>query len=204
LPTSAWGSKIINHGRIFLNSIMKLLLHTCCVPCAVYPIKQAIKDGYNDVILYFFNPNIHPSSEYIKRKKEISKLEKDFSFSVIDDNYNPTSYFEGINGYLEAPGRCFKCWSLRIGNSVSAAKKNNIDAFSTTLLESPYQDHEKLKEICSSACRKNNIDFYYKDFRIGFKDAHSYSKDNGIYCQNYCGCIFSLVEKEEKRKSKRK
>ncbi len=82
------------------------------------------------------------------------------------------------------------------------ARENGFDAFTTTLLGSPYQDHDILKNICEDVAKKTGIKFYYDDFRVGFKAAHDKAKSKGMYCQNYCGCVFSEIERIEKKRSK--
>ena len=84
---------------------------------------------------------------------------------------------------------------------VGFAKENGFDAFTTTLLGSPYQDHETLKKICEDIAKNAGIKFYYDDFRVGFKKAQDTAKSKGIYRQNYCGCLFSEKERMEKNKN---
>ena len=81
------------------------------------------------------------------------------------------------------------------------AKENNFDSFTTTLLGSPYQDQGVIKNVCEDIAKRLSLKFYYQDFRLGFKKAHETAKLKGIYCQNYCGCLFSEKEKLEKRKT---
>lgn len=83
------------------------------------------------------------------------------------------------------------------------ARDNGFDAFTTTLLASPYQDHDKVRNICEDVAGKAGIKFYYKDFRPGFRASHEEAKSKGIYCQNYCGCIFSEKERIEKKEKKK-
>ncbi len=179
---------------------MKLLLHTCCAPCAIYPIKQARADGYNSLTSVFYNPNIHPSQEFLRRKKEIGKLKKIESFDEIDTEYRAEEYFKNITDFDDKSKRCFSCWNLRLEKTSRVAKEKGFDAFTTTLLGSPYQNHDVLKEICLRFSRIFNIKFYYRDFRIGFRDAHKEARTSGMYCQNYCGCVFSLVERYERNR----
>jgi predicted adenine nucleotide alpha hydrolase (AANH) superfamily ATPase len=89
---------------------------------------------------------------------------------------------------------------MRLQETVSFAKQNGFEAFTTTLLGSPYQDHGVIKEICEGLSRASGVKFYYKDFRLGFRDAHESAREKGMYCQKYCGCAFSLAEREEAEK----
>lgn len=179
---------------------MRLLLHTCCAPCAIYPIKQARADGCNSLTSLFYNPNIHPSGEFIRRKNQTDLLVKKQNTGAINAEYKPEEYFKGISDFFDISKRCSSCWSLRLEKTAAIAAKKGFDAFSTTLLGSPYQNHEALKEICLRFSRIFNIKFYYRDFRIGFRDAHNEARSSGMYCQNYCGCVFSLVERYERNR----
>ena len=116
---------------------------------------------------------------------------------MIDSKYRQEEYFKGISDFSDIPSRGFSCWSLRLEKTALLARKQGFDAFATTLLGSPYQNHEALKEICSDLSNEFRIKFYYKDFRVGFRDAHKEAREEFIYCQNYCGCIFSLIERYE-------
>lgn len=180
---------------------MKLLLHACCAPCAIHPIRQAIKDGFS-VTGFFYNPNIHPHSEYLKRQKETEEYFKSEEIQITSFDYEPYDYFKSVNTIDTSPKRCESCWDMRMLKTTSLAKEKKFDSFTTTLLGSPYQDHSLLKNICQKFAEKNKIEFYYKDFREGFRDAHKFARNNGIYCQKYCGCIFSMVEREEAVKRK--
>lgn len=178
---------------------MKLLLHTCCGPCAIYPVHEAKNDGFT-ITGFFYNPNIHPLSEYIKRKKEAENYFKSEGLALIPEECNVSIFFKNVAGYETSPGRCSICWDMRLEEASRFAKENKFDAFTTTLLGSPYQDHQVLKSICENLSKEKDMDFYYRDFRIGHRDGHKKAKEKGMYCQNYCGCVFSMVEREEKRK----
>ena len=174
---------------------MKLLLHTCCAPCAIYPIDQAKKDKF-EVTGFFSNSNIHPQGEYIKRKNAARELFKREGLELFFVTYDASDFFRMVAGDAQPPERCSICWKMRLEETVSFAEKNGFDAFTTTLLGSPYQDHEILRRICESLSAKSSVRFYYKDFRDGFRIGHKEAKEKSLYCQRYCGCIFSMVERE--------
>lgn len=176
---------------------MKLLLHTCCAPCLIYPLEQLKKKGY-EATGFFYNPNIHPFAEYKKRKLAVADFAKERDFKVIYPEYNPAEFFQEVNLKEDFPGRCSICWSLRLARAANATKELGCRYFSTTLLVSPYQNQELLKKIGSDIAKEEEIEFYYEDFRPGFKKAHDEAKTKGIYCQNYCGCIYSEVERCKK------
>lgn len=180
---------------------MKLLLHTCCAPCAIGIVREAKADKF-DITGFFYNPNIHPLTEYLKRKKEAEGYFGPESVELISPEYNDKDFFNAVSGKKAPPARCLACWEMRMGKALSFARDEGFDAFTTTLLASPYQDHAALKGISERLSREVGINFYYRDFRKGFKDAHREAREKGMYCQNYCGCIFSLVERKEARKKK--
>ena len=186
---------------------MKLLLHACCAPCAIHPAREAKKDNFT-VTGFLYNPNIHPRSEYTKRRKELESYFRSEGLKLICPEHNAAIFFRNISNTFSGPGRseegltrCAACWNMRLEETVAFAKKEKYDAFTTTLLASPYQDHRILKEICENLSKEKNVSFYYRDFRIGFLDAHNLAGERGMYCQNYCGCVFSMVEREERRKT---
>ena len=88
---------------------------------------------------------------------------------------------------------------LRIRKTAEFARKKGFDAFTTTLLASPYQDHEKIKAICEFLAKEQGVGFFYRDFRNSFKESHAEARKMNIYCQRYCGCVFSMIEREERK-----
>jgi epoxyqueuosine reductase len=177
---------------------LNVLLHICCAPCAIFPISDIRKEG-DGLAGFFYNPNIHPYSEYIKRRDEVEKIAVEKGLSIVTSDYDVEKYFQFVV-YNEAAGkRCPVCWWLRLERTALFARDNGFDAFTTTLLGSPYQDHETVKKICEDVAKKAGIKFRYKDFRPGFKAAHDEARAKGIYCQNYCGCIFSEKERIDRK-----
>lgn len=178
---------------------MKLLLHVCCAPCAIFSLSEARKDKFA-VTGFFYNPNIQPGFEYAKRKKEAENYFKSEKSEFVSFKYDTSIFFKNIDGSENKLKRCQACWEMRLKKAVSFAKETGFDAFTTTLLASPYQEHDILKSICGNLSDNSGVNFYYKDFRVGFRDAHRLAREKGMYCQNYCGCVFSIVEREETRK----
>jgi len=168
---------------------MKLLLHTCCAPCLIYPLEKLSLEGFK-VTGFFYNPNIHPFSEYIKRKEAFGALGLDLE--IIYPKYSPSEFFRAVNLKEESPGRCKICWRLRLKQTAQAAKQAGFNHFTTTLLVSPYQDQELLKRIGKQVEEEEGVEFYYADFRPGFRSAHGQARARSIYCQKYCGCIYSM------------
>lgn len=173
---------------------MKLLLHVCCGPCAIYPVKKLKEEGI-EVHGIFYNPNIHPAEEYEKRKEAAKTFASQCGFDITYQNYEPSAYFSRTDSVKdEKEKRCRECWGLRLEETARRAKRakhSGFEGFSTTLLISPYQDHDEIKKIGSQISEKEGIEFFYLDFRDGFKDSQSEAKAMNIYRQKYCGCVYS-------------
>jgi len=176
---------------------MRLLLHTCCAPCLIYPLEVLKNKGF-EVAGFFYNPNIHLFSEYKKRKKAVDDFSKSANIEVSFPEYLPQEFFQAVNQKESSPERCSICWSLRLKKTAKAAKDKGFSHFSTTLLVSPYQDQELLKKIGNAIAKEDGVEFYYEDFRPGFRKAHEQAHKQGIYCQKYCGCLYSELEKCKK------
>lgn len=185
---------------------MNILLHVCCAPCAIYPVDRLNKADHK-IAGFFYNPNIQPYSEHLKRKGEVEKYFKDSSFNVIYGPYELEKFFQDVAYDGKVGDRCTECWWLRLVGTAKFAKENGFEAFTTTLLGSPYQDQDIIKTIGEDVAAKAGLKFYYEDFKPGFKEAHDKAHAAGIYCQNYCGCIFSekeRIEAKERKKEEKK
>jgi len=178
---------------------MKILLHVCCGPCLIYPLKRLNDQGFK-VKGFYYNPNIYPIDEYNRRKVAVIDLSKGLQFEVTCPDYLPSEFSQAIDTNVHAPGRCVSCWKLRLQKTALHAKENGFDAFSSTLLVSPYQNQELLKQLGNQVAKEAGIDFYYEDFRVGFRQAHEEARSKGVYCQKYCGCSYSELERHIKIK----
>ncbi|MFC1509140.1 epoxyqueuosine reductase QueH [Candidatus Omnitrophota bacterium] len=176
---------------------MKLLLHICCGPCALYPIKKLLKGSYETITGFYYNPNIHPPTEYKKRRNAAREISKKLGFELIEPSYKMEEFFRGIVLNEGHPERCKACWELRLSKTADTAKENGFQAFTTTLLISPYQDHKLIKEIGQRLAREKGIEFCYEDFRKGFRESQEEAKKEELYRQKYCGCVFSELERAD-------
>ncbi len=175
---------------------MKILLHICCSNCALYPFR-ILKSGGHAVTGFWYNPNIHPADEYNLRLESLKRLSGEWKFDVIYmEKYNPEEYFNIFEfpPPPESPGRCKSCYRLRLEKTARHARQHGFEAFSTTLLISPYQDFQRLAATGRELAEKYNVSFHLKDYRPSFRDAMALSKDMGLYRQKYCGCIFSMED----------
>ncbi len=171
---------------------MKVLIHTCCGPCSIYPVEVLQKEV--EVAGFFFNPNIHPFTEWRARRETMARYAADIGLEMIfDDGYLLEEF---IRGAISQEGdRCAFCYRMRLHRAAAAARENNFDAFSTTLLVSPHQKHGLVREAGEAAARETGIEFLYRDFRPGYREAVARSRELGMYRQKYCGCIFSEKER---------
>lgn len=168
---------------------MKLLLHMCCAPCSTYPLSVLKDEGIEPEGL-FFNPNIHPLEEHTRRMENVRILSecKGFKVNYFDD-FDQTRWenYEGPEA-----SRCAMCYGIRLEKAAAYAAEKGFDAFTTSLLVSPYQKHELIKELGERYAAKYDVGFYYRDFRPGFRQGQQQAKELGLYRQKYCGCIKSL------------
>lgn len=185
-----------------MESNHKLLLHTCCAPC-VLKCTEILQENNIDFVLYWFNPNIHPWTEYNSRKTNLIKFAKEQNIDyIVNDNYGLREFILKISPDFEFKKRCVECYKIRLENTVLYAKEYNYEYFSTSLLISPYQDHEFIKKTCEDLSQKYNIKFFYYDFRPYFREGQQIAREKNIYMQKYCGCIFSEEERYNKNKFK--
>lgn len=179
---------------------MSMLLHSCCGPCAAYTTSYLLERGYAPT-LYFYNPNIHPYQEYQKRLEGLNQLAAIRNLPVIVEPGYPLEDFLGqIAPNPEFGKRCVLCYRIRLEKTAEKAKELGMEAFSTTLLISPYQNREQICAIGQELAAKYRLRFIDEDYRPGFRQSQVMAKEYGLYRQGYCGCIYS--EKDRYYKSK--
>lgn len=171
----------------------KLLLHICCGPCAVYPVENLREKGF-EVFGFFYNPNIHPYTEYMERRQTLDDYAREIGLRVIyDDRYRLEEFLRGVV-YRES-NRCRFCYGMRLEQAARVARKGKFDYFTTTLLVSPFQKHDLIKEIAEAQAERFKVPFYYQDFRQGYNEGAARSRELNMYRQQYCGCIYSEKER---------
>lgn len=172
---------------------MKLLLHTCCGPCSIYPI-QALKKKGHEITAYFYNPNIHPYKEFQKRKETLEQYSRQTAVPLwVDEEYGLEKFLQRV--VHREQERCQHCYEMRLRQSAEKASEAGFDGFSTTLLVSPYQNHDRLKEIGETVAKEAGTVFVYEDFRPGFREAQNHARELDLYRQPYCGCIYSEMDR---------
>lgn len=165
-------------------SAMKLLIHTCCADCLLKMV-DSLKDGSVEIVGYFYNPNIHPRSEYLTRLRAAQQICEENKIKLIVPDWSPKEWFKEID---ENKNRCEKCWKLRLRKTFEYAKEKGFEAISSTLVTSHYQNKEKIIEIGKELEKEFGIKFLVPE------NVSSDLKTTGFYKQNYCGCCYSLVE----------
>lgn len=171
---------------------MKLLMHICCANCVLYPL-TVIKQQGVDLKGFWFNPNIHPFTEYKNRLDATRRLEGLWNLDVeYTDYYGLREYLRNVAG--NGSGRCEYCYTVRLEESAKKAIDMNADAFTTSLLVSSYQKFDMIIDIGRMMQDKYSVEFYGEDFRKGFNKSRRMSKEMGLYRQKYCGCIYSEME----------
>jgi len=172
---------------------MKLLLHICCAPCSIYPIKT-IRAGSLDLMGFFYRNNIHPYTECLKRQEALQSYAQEIDLRLIyQEGYDLEGFIQNV--VYREKDRCSYCYHDRLRTTALMAKRGKFDYFSTTLLYSKFQNHDMLKSIGESVGRAAGVPFFYEDFRTGWQEGVKTSKDLAMYRQQYCGCIYSEKER---------
>ena len=174
----------------------KILLHACCAICSAYPVSYLKEAGY-EVVVYFYNPNIHPIEEYLKRLEAEREICKFHNVELIEEVYEPDVYFDYVKGFENEPekgARCTKCFELRLNKTAQKAKELGIKHITTTMVISPHKNFQKLSEIGLKTAEEFDLIYEAIDFkkRDGFLKTNQISKSLSLYRQNYCGCKFSI------------
>ena len=166
------------------------------------------EDSHTEFELFWYNPNIHPYTEYKARRDSLSLFAANENLKLT----MPDEYEYGLRVFLQAvfpeieenrqiQGRCKKCYYMRLEKTAATAAEKKFDAFTTTLLISPYQNHDEIRRIAEESAEKNGVDFLYRDFRPLFREGQTQARARGFYMQKYCGCVFSEEERHAKREA---
>jgi epoxyqueuosine reductase len=168
---------------------VKLLLHTCCGPCTIYPLQVLTKMDIQ-VMGFFYRHNIHPFTECLKREDTLRQYADEQGLKMIwQQDYQLESFLRSV-AFRESE-RCQYCYHARLFATAKMAIKGKFDGFSSTLLYSRFQNHTLIREIGQAVAKTTGVTFFYHDFRPGWKQGIAQSKHLGMYRQSYCGCIYS-------------
>ena len=170
-----------------------VLVHVCCAHCAAYTVKHWREQGY-DVSAFWYNPNIHPYTEHERRLEAMKALSTQLEFPlIVSDGYEIIDYFRQVVGH--EGDRCRRCFQMRLSRTAEVARENHFHAFTTTLLISPHQKHDLIREIGAGIAEKTGIEFLYADLRKRYSDSRHLTKKLELYRQQYCGCVYSEWER---------
>lgn len=177
---------------------MKILMHVCCAPCSVMAIEIFRQEGH-DLTGYWYNPNIHPVTEYRARRDTLREYAKLVNLPLMErDEYGLEQFTRNV--IHDLANRCDFCYEERLRVTAKKAKNEGFDAFTTTLLISPYQKHDRLIQTAQRIALEEEIAFHYTDLRPYFREGQNKAREMGLYMQKYCGCIFSEEERYMKKK----
>ena len=172
---------------------MKLLVHTCCGPCSIYPV-QVLRDDGCEVMGFYYRNNIHPYTECQRREETLATYARSISLKlIVQPGYDMETFIRNV-AFREAE-RCTYCYHDRLTTTAQFAKKGKFDGFTSTLLYSRFQKHEQIRSIGEAVGQSVGVPFYYRDFRDGWQAGIEASRDLGMYRQQYCGCIYSEKER---------
>ena len=158
-----------------------VLVHCCCVHCAAYTIDYWRQQGY-EVSVLWYNPNIHPYMEYQHRLEAMKSLVQEVNLPlIITEGYGVIDYFRQVTGH--EPQRCQSCFRLRLLKTAETAYQRGFNVFTTSLLISPHQKHDLLREIGNKISKEKSIDFLYADFRKRYSDSRHMTKGLNFYRQ---------------------
>jgi len=167
----------------------RVLMHTCCAPCSVSCIEQLRSEGIEPVS-YWYNPNIHPYMEYKARRDTLMAYAPTIGMElIVREDYGLRDFCRTVCDDIDH--RCAKCYAMRLAETAKYAAENGFESFTTTLLISPYQNHELLAETARQMGKLYGVEFLYRDFRPGFRAGQEKARELGFYMQKYCGCVFS-------------
>lgn len=175
-----------------------ILIHACCGPCLTGPWEELLKHDYNPHV-YWYNPNIHPSMEYLKRLESLREFVTMKSGTLHEETKYDFREFLRETVNLNRQERCNYCYGVRLNATARKAAELGISFFTTTLSVSPYQDHESIQEAGKRAAKQHGVDFKYFDWRDIFREYQNIAREIGLYSQAWCGCMYSETERYAKK-----
>ena len=183
----------------------RLLLHSCCAPCSSY-VLEALNAAF-DIDVFYYNPNIAPRAEYDRRVEELERLAAsmphEHALRVTVGNYDNAGFMALCKGHEQDPeggARCELCFRMRLGQAARQAAKMGCDYFTTSLTISPLKDARLLNAIGREMGEREGVAWLPSDFKKknGYKRSCELSREYGLYRQDYCGCVFSKLERDRR------
>ena len=172
-----------------------ILLHTCCGPCSTYTVERLRQQGF-EVTGFWYNPNIHPFSEHERRLESMESYAGSVGLPLLrEEGYEMVQFLRLVAGREARPERCGLCYRMRLQRTAEVAAARGFDAFTTTLLISPHQNQDLLREIGADLAREHGVDFHFENFRRGWSERGRLTREHDLYRQQYCGCVYSEWER---------
>lgn len=184
----------------------RLLLHSCCAPCSSAVLERLTE--VFDITVFFYNPNIAPEAEFIHRVEEqrrlIAEMPHAGTLELVRGEYDDEAFHALAKGLEDAPEggeRCTRCFRLRLGKTARMAAQQGFDYFTTTLSISPLKDAQRLNAIGAEFAAQFGVPYLFSDFKKknGYKRSCELSQEYGLYRQDYCGCVYSQMERERQK-----
>lgn len=206
-PKVNWQKALDAEIAVLNGRVPKLLLHVCCAPCSSYVLEYL--SAYYEITVFYYNPNISPESEYQKRVDEVRRLISEITprhpVSFLEGKYDPERWREAVKGLekeKEGGARCTECFRLRLDETARVAAEGGYEWITTSLTISPLKDADRLNRLCMEAAEKYGVRALPSDFKKkgGYLRSIELSRLHGLYRQDWCGCVWSKAEREEKKK----
>lgn len=176
----------------------RLLLHACCGPCATV-VAEHFRGLGCEVTGWFFNPNLHPRDEWARREAAFGQAARAIALPMLPPGPRMCQSEFLLRLASRGGARCHACYRLRLTETARTAAAGGFDAFSTTLLISPHQEIDAIREIGQAAGGECGAAFAFADLVGKYGESCQRSRALGLYRQNYCGCQFSELERRERR-----
>ena len=172
-----------------------ILLHTCCGPCATYTIAHLREQGF-EVSGFWYNPNVHPFAEHQRRLASMEEYAESVGLPLLcEQGYEIVEFLRAVVGREAYGQRCERCYEVRLARTAQVALREGVDAFTTTLLISPHQNQDLLRQAGEAASAEYGVAFYFESFRRGWSERGRLAQEHGLYRQQYCGCVYSEWER---------
>ena len=189
----------IDNLREKIGEGKRILLHVCCGPCGTYPVNRLREEGF-EVTGFWYNPNVHPWMEHERRRESLARYAEEVGLPVIwHPTYEMPRFLRNVAGQERFRERCRWCYRMRLMKTARVAVERGFDAFTTTLLISPYQDQDLIRTIGEAAAEQYEVPFYFENFRRGWSERGRLTREHDLYRQQYCGCIYSEWERYNKK-----
>ena len=180
-----------------------MLVHICCAVDSHYFLQKLQKEYPDETLIgFFYDPNIHPYSEYYLRLLDVKRSCKMLGIKLLEGAYDTEAWFKAVEGLEKEPEkgvRCSVCFDRRFEVSAQKAAQLHEESFTSTLLTSPKKSIQQLQKVGDVLAKKYGLVFIAPDYRkaSGTQEQNILAKESSLYRQDYCGCIFGLTMQRE-------